>query len=402
MITRRDFLKACAASAAALGFSQTDLLKLKEVLAAQTSCNYPTVPVIWLSGQSCSGCVVSILNRVLDVQGGYYDGDVASVLYGPVPQGTPADPIPELNAVNDVADLLVGDAVGVLTGVPRSLTWAPFPDGYITNTWNTTIVASAGDLQVDELNNVAQGTFVLVVEGATPKRKQGRFCWVFDDPNNYSGFAGNDPLGLNRITMRDAIRWLAPKAAFVLNFGTCSSFGGIPGAYGNKTKAKSTEKILDIYGLSATVVNCPGCPAHPDWMIYPVAYFLINGVLPPLDAYKRPQAIYGSGTSLCEQCSKFDAYSPATMAQQLGDAGCLKDLGCNGKWTHSDCPTRGWNTCDDGTKMNWCVGWQQSGAPNPGAVNGIGDARHPCQGCVQPDFPDGRSPFYSKNKGFSS
>jgi Ni,Fe-hydrogenase I small subunit len=38
--------------------------------------------------------------------------------------------------------------------------------------------------------------------------------------------------------------------------------------------------------------------------------------------------------------------------------------------------------------MNWCVG--ASGQNNAGgpAVLHVGEARHPCQGCIQPDFPD--------------
>jgi Ni,Fe-hydrogenase I small subunit len=43
------------------------------------------------------------------------------------------------------------------------------------------------------------------------------------------------------------------------------------------------------------------------------------------------------------------------------------------------------NVFDDGTKNNWCVG-------GPGGQ--IADARHPCQGCIEYDFPDGKSPFY--------
>jgi len=59
MISRRDFLKYCGLSAAALGLGSLDLLKLEEALAN------PSAPsVIWLQGSSCSGCSVSFLNRI--------------------------------------------------------------------------------------------------------------------------------------------------------------------------------------------------------------------------------------------------------------------------------------------------------------------------------------------------
>lgn len=400
MITRRQFLKYCVASAAALGLSETDLLKLKEALAVQSNCATPTPPVIYLNGQGCSGCITSLLNRIIWVTGGYYDADILNALGIAAPQGTPNDPIPELNVVNDIADLLVGDAVGTLTGVPRNLTWGPLPAGYVTNTWNTTIMAAVGNTlngnpvpydAVDELNRiVSAGGFVLMVEGTTPLKKGGTFCWVFDDPHNYSGF------GPGRITMRDALRWIAPQAAFIINVGTCSCFGGIPAAKGSRTKAKKTKKILNKYGISTPFINIPGCPPHPDWIVSPVAYFLINGVLPPVDGYKRPIDIYPPGINLCMQCSKYDSYNPATAANYPGDGGCTFWIGCNGKYTRADCPTRGWGNFDDGTKNNWCVGYQQG---HPMAY-GIADAQAVCVGCVVPDFPDGRSPFWSVIKGF--
>jgi hydrogenase small subunit len=65
-ITRRQFLQYCTASAAALGLSQLDLLKLEKALAANVcGCEDFDVPhVIWMQGQSCGGCTLSILNRI--------------------------------------------------------------------------------------------------------------------------------------------------------------------------------------------------------------------------------------------------------------------------------------------------------------------------------------------------
>ena len=59
MISRREFLKYCGISAAALGLSSLDLINLREVLAN------PAAPsVIWLQGSGCTGCTVSFLNRI--------------------------------------------------------------------------------------------------------------------------------------------------------------------------------------------------------------------------------------------------------------------------------------------------------------------------------------------------
>jgi len=58
-ITRRDFLKYCGVSAAALGLSKPDLIRLEEALA-----NPGGPKVIWLQGSSCTGCSMSFLNFI--------------------------------------------------------------------------------------------------------------------------------------------------------------------------------------------------------------------------------------------------------------------------------------------------------------------------------------------------
>ena len=58
-ISRREFLRYCTSSAALLGLEAVDLGLLREALAN------PAAPkVIWLHGSSCTGCSVSLLNRI--------------------------------------------------------------------------------------------------------------------------------------------------------------------------------------------------------------------------------------------------------------------------------------------------------------------------------------------------
>ena len=57
-MTRVDFLKLYRESAAAVGLSSKDLLRLEEVLVN------PSLPaVIWLQGTACTRCSESFLNR---------------------------------------------------------------------------------------------------------------------------------------------------------------------------------------------------------------------------------------------------------------------------------------------------------------------------------------------------
>ena len=55
-VTRREFLKYCTGIAAALGLSPTLGVRIAD---ASTSASRP--PVIWLSGQACTGCTESLL-----------------------------------------------------------------------------------------------------------------------------------------------------------------------------------------------------------------------------------------------------------------------------------------------------------------------------------------------------
>jgi len=58
-INRRDFLRYCGTSAAALGLSAADLGLLEKALA-----NPDAPSVVWLQGAGCFGCSMSFLNRI--------------------------------------------------------------------------------------------------------------------------------------------------------------------------------------------------------------------------------------------------------------------------------------------------------------------------------------------------
>jgi Ni,Fe-hydrogenase I small subunit len=435
-----------------LGLSQTDLLRLEKALATpQPATSQPSPSVIWLSAQACSGCPVSLLNRVNSIGNGgtYYDADMLNAAYGggftgpltppPLlggdPKGTP------LAVVNDAADLLVGDAVrtvvnlGTPGAIVRSNVWADdytalaatlpgsllaayagaFPTGYITLDWNATVMAAAGDIPAGHLKNIRNGggilgVFVLVVDGSIPAGDD-RFCYVFD--NDIQGGTGKviDSLPHGEaISANIALEWLAsaPGCIGVVSQGTCAAYGGIPGGVGNRTGAIGVADYLASKSIGTPVINVPGCPPHPDWTVYTVAYILAVSTpssiqFPAVDQFGRPSAVYSGSTGdsftpFCYDCPNKDTQGldpgPGydTRAQYLGDAGCVGGLGCKGPYTVGDCPIRGKNTTDDGLSMNWCIGASGQNSAGPGGsgvlVTHVGEARHPCQGCIMPDFPD--------------
>ena len=61
-LNRRDFVKLCTGTVAGFGVAQMFHPAVREALAGTLTGERP--PVIWLQGQGCTGCSVSLLNNV--------------------------------------------------------------------------------------------------------------------------------------------------------------------------------------------------------------------------------------------------------------------------------------------------------------------------------------------------
>ena len=297
-IDRRGFLRYAIGSAAALGLEGTVLGRLQTAYAAGGS-GLPTV--LWLAGGACTGCTVSLANRVSST--------------GP----------------RDIGDLLLNT---------------------IDLKFHPNLMGAAGQLAVDTVMDASsQSGYVLAVEGSIPTAFDGHACIVWND-------RGRD------VTMVEAVQLLAPGAAAVLAIGTCASFGGVSSAYPNPAGGRSVRAVT-----GRSTINLAGCPTHPDWIVWTIAQ-LLAGVTPALDGNGRPTALYSR--SVHSQCPRRGTQAAKTFAVE---GRCLKELGCKGPETRSDCPTRRWN---GGT--NWCIG-----------------ANAECIGCTEPKFPGGWATVYRKD-----
>jgi len=220
--------------------------------------------------------------------------------------------------------------------------------GTIDLAYHPNLMGAAGDLAVRRMREITAGSFILAVEGGIPTAFGGHTCMLWTED-------GVD------VTAQAAVQDLAAKAAAVISIGTCASHGGIPAAAPNPTGIVS---VSELTGLQT--INIPGCPTHPDWIVWTIAH-LLAGEVPTLDSQGRPQALFQS--IVHSNCP----YRSAGEAEQFGIAGrCLEELGCKGKMTRADCPSRKWNG-----GVNWCIG--------AGAI---------CLGCTESGFPDSFSPFY--------
>jgi len=273
------------------------------------------LPVIWLQGSTCTGCSISLLN----------------------------------SASPSIKNILIDQVV---------------PGTHVNLRFHATLMAGAGEQALEVIQDTLardRGGYVLVAEGAIPTKSDGVYGSI--------GERGGRPF-----SMKERLEELAAGSLAVLSVGTCASFGGIPAAYPNPTECRPVKWVLDMAGINKPLINIPGCPPHPDWVVNTIASILLRGLPGPseLDDNLRPLAFYGK--LVHENCPRRAYFDEFKFAKKPGDEGCLYELGCKGPITYADCPTRRWN---NGT--NWVIG---AGAP--------------CNGCTQPEFPDLTSPFYEK------
>jgi hydrogenase small subunit len=303
-LTRRDFIKIAGASLMLLGLSQT--LTPKVVKALETSAGKPAV--IWLEGQDCAGCVESFLNS------------------------------------------LEPPATSILLDT-------------ISLRYNETAMAASGHQAEEALaETVAEGGYILVIEGAIPLAEDGLFCTIGGKP------------------FKDIVRECAKNAAAIICVGSCATYGGIPrsgptDAVGYLYRGTQKHHYYDNVG-NKPVINLPTCPLHAERLVAVIVHYLTFGTVPDLDEFQRPLAFYGENQhDNCERRGHFDAGEFVTDWGNPEQQGwCLYLKGCKGPWANQDCWKRLWNN-----RTNYCI-----------------KANHPCVACSEPEFYESVSPMYER------
>lgn len=238
------------------------------------------------------------------------------------------------------------------------------PGKHINLRFHPTVMAAAGQPALQVVEQTRQELpkgYVLVVEGAIPTAANGA----------YGHMAQADGTAT---TMFERIQELAQDALATLALGTCAAFGGLSAAHPNPTGCISVREALEAADITTPLINLPGCPPHPDWFLGTIAQILMKGLPQPddLDEHLRPKQFYGQ--LIHENCPRRAWFDEGKFASTFEEEGCLYELGCKGPITHADCPTRRWNN-----GVNWVIG-----------------NNAPCNGCVEPGFPDITAPFYAK------
>jgi hydrogenase small subunit len=240
----------------------------------------------------------------------------------------------------------------------------PGPADILTNmislVYHSNISAAQGADVMRVIDQVAGGNdFILAVEGSVPTTMP-KSCTM-----------GGRTL---EAVLTPALR----NAKAIVAIGTCASFGGIPAAEGNQTGAAGLREFMERKGIDFQnrLVNCPGCPVHPEEVWGTLSYVVSKGY-PQVDPkLLTPSMFYAH--SVHDNCPRFHYWEKEVFAKNFGDEeGCLFKLGCLGPLSHTSCPRRQWNG-----GVNWCI---RAGAP--------------CLGCTSEYFARRRDfPFYRKGE----
>ena len=224
---------------------------------------------------------------------------------------------------------------------------------YISLNYHQTLMAGTGYKASGVLEDAVKKNrkdFILIVEGSIPT-KDDKYCTIGEMDGRIIG-------------AREWIEKLAANAKALVSVGTCAAFGGIPAAQpfdgsGNPTGAVSLSQLMK----GKTVLNIPGCPPHPNWIVGTLVHVLLKGI-PELDEYNRPKMFYGK--TVHEQCERLSDYKAGKFAKFWGDSGCLYQVGCLGMDSCCDIPERKWL----------------------GGVNSCTGCGAGCIGCTEDVFPD--------------
>jgi hydrogenase small subunit len=277
------------------------------------------IHVIWLPGQACTGCTVSLLNAT--------SPNLLDLLTGFIPQ-----------------------AAGV------------------TLDYHATIMLPWGEealKAVEAAENGELAPFVLVLEGAIPDESRAK------ETGGYWCVIGEDEEG-KPVTFNDRLDKLAKNAAAIVCVGTCASFGGIPHGNPNPTGAKGAMDYLGRdwkSSLGIPIINVPGCPAHGEHTAETLAYAVlaVRGYLPlpALDGENRPLFLFEHTAH--ENCPRAGLFADGKNSHEFGEPYCMGTMGCKGPIAHCDVPKRGFVEGVGGctTVGSPCIGCTEPEFPDP-------------------------------------
>lgn len=261
------------------------------------------------------------------------------------------------------------------TGCTESFAQVESPDPatvvleLVSLNYSETLSAAAGwSMEQAKEETIEAGNYVLIYEGAVLEGWNGQALRVANE------------------TGTTHLEEAAANANAVIALGSCAVNGGWMGAHPNQSDALGVQKYLEKVGIDVPVVNIPGCPANPEWLVSVLVDVILLDQLPELNSMNKPAGIFDQTVhDNCERRGHFEngefVYQFGSEEEALGY--CLYPLGCRGPQTKANCGVVLWNN-----RRSWCV---QAGSP--------------CIGCCEANpentgdnWVEVNTPFYKRHR----
>ena len=232
-----------------------------------------------------------------------------------------------------------------------------------------TLSAAAGwSMEEAKEQTVEAGGYILVFEGAVLRGWDGMALRVANE------------------AVADQLVHVASNAAAVVALGSCAVNGGWMGATPNQSDALGVQQHLANNDVDVPVINIPGCPANPEWLVSILVDVLLVGSLPEMDSQNKPVGIFGQ--TIHDNCERRGHFENGEFVYQFGSEEeakgyCLYAMGCRGPQTKANCGVVLWNN-----RRSWCV---QAGSPCIGCCEA--NPNDPSQNWVEVN-----TPFYKRHR----
>ena len=233
--------------------------------------------------------------------------------------------------------------------------------------YSETLSAAAGySMEEAKEQTIKAGNYILVYEGAVLKGWEGHALRVAGEPGTKH------------------LEEAAENANAVVALGSCAGNGGWCAAEPNSSNACGVQQFLKEKGIKTPVVNIPGCPANPEWLVAVLVDVLMldNGDLAALklDDQNKPSQIFGE--TIHDNCERRGHFENGEFVYEFGSEEeakgyCLYPLGCRGPQTYSNCGVTLWNH-----RRSWCV---KAGSPCIGCCEA--NPANPGQNWVEVNTP---------------
>lgn len=261
------------------------------------------------------------------------------------------------------------------TGCTESFAQIETPDvatvvlDVISLNYSETLSAAAGySVEEAKAQTIEAGNYILIYEGAVLE------AW------------GGNALRAAGETGIESLVHAAESANAVVAIGSCAVNGGWCAAYPNPSNAIGVAQCLKNEGITTPVINIPGCPVNPEWVmsvLVDVVLLQDPGLL-DLNEFNEPTALFSQ--TIHDNCERRGHFENGEFVYEFGSEEeakgyCLYPLGCRGPQTKALCGVTMWNN-----RRSWCV---QAGSPCIGCCEA--NPNNPGDNWVQVN-----APFYKR------